>query len=257
MTPGSIRGVRKKKCMQAHRRPRFPRPYLTVVLSPFARHHRSPSLSIYQPVHATTDTVAPPPLSTQGHPNAFPPPTTTRPPPVVTALPPMASPAQQRQPSTTQSKGVIGPFKCMCVQERMHVRYTYASSKIIEKILGESGVADVPLWRRRHRLAPGRRRVPPSFSSSPPSLPSLLPGVCFESICNSLSLSRVCVATLHATFSTQPTRREIGNLKSKLRTTARRAHPRPSFSRITLDHPVELPGLAPNPGVRHRTREIE
>lgn len=36
----------EKKCMQAHRRPRFPRPYLTIVLSPFARHRRSLSLSL-------------------------------------------------------------------------------------------------------------------------------------------------------------------------------------------------------------------
>ena len=40
------------------------------------------ALSIYQPIHATTDTVAPPPLSTQGHPNAFPPPTTPLPSPL-------------------------------------------------------------------------------------------------------------------------------------------------------------------------------
>lgn len=94
----------EKKCMQAHRRPRFPRPYLTAVLSPFAR---SPSLSIYQPVHATTDTVAPPPLSTQGHPNAFPPPTTTRPlpPPSRPSLPlflrwhPRRNNANHRRPS--------------------------------------------------------------------------------------------------------------------------------------------------------------
>lgn len=65
----------------------------------------------------------------------------------------------------------------------------------------------------------------------------LPPGVCVESICNSLSLSRVC-ALLRCTlrFQPRPTRREIGNLKSKLRTAACRAHPRPSFSRITLDH---------------------
>lgn len=236
MTPGSIRGVRKKKCMQAHRRPRFPRPYLTVVLSPFARHHRSPSLSIYQPVHATTDTVAPPPLSTQGHPNAFPPPTTIRPPPVVTALPPMASPAQQRQPSTTQSKGVIEPFECICVEERMHVRYTYASSKIIEKILGESGVADVPLWRRRHRRPRPSPRSTVIFFSLPPAPALLSPGF-VSRVYAILSCSLAC-ALLRCTlrFQHRPTRREIGNLKSKLRTTARRAHPRPSFSRITLDH---------------------
>lgn len=232
MTPGSIRGVRKKKCMQAHRCPRFPRPYHTAVLSLFARHRHSPSLSIYQPVHATTDTVAPPPLSTQGHPNAFPPPTTTRLPlppflPVVTALPPMASPAQQRQPSTTQSKGVIGPFTYIRVEERMHVRYTYASSKIIEKILGESGVAGVSPWRRRPRPSPPPRSTVIFFS--PPGFVSRVYAI--------LSRSLAC-ALLRCTlrFQPRPTRREIGNLKSKLRTAACRAHPRPSFSRITLDH---------------------
>lgn len=81
-------------------------------------------------------------------------------------------------------------------------------------------------------LPPGRRRrVPPSFSSPP--------GLCRE--CMQFSLARAC-ALLRCTlrFQHRPTRREIGNLKSKLRTAARRcrAHPRPhpSFSRITLDH---------------------
>lgn len=113
-----------------------------------------------------------------------------------------------------------------------------------------------------------RRRVPPSFSSLPVlcrecmqfslSLPATLPPtahcllapVPLPHFC-SFSLSRVCVVTLHATFSThRPTRREIGNLKSKLslqRCARCRVHPlpppppslpppRPSFSRITLDH---------------------
>lgn len=233
MTPGSIRGVRKKKCMQAHRRPRFPRPYLTAVLSPFARHRRSPSLSIYQPVHATTDTVAPPPLSTQGHPNAFPPPTTTRSPPsrpfppVVTALPPMASPAQQRQPSTTQSKGVMGPFICVRVEERVHVRYTYASSKIIEKIHGESGVADVPPWRRRRhrRPRPSPRSIVIFFSPR---------GLCRECMQFSLALSRAYVATLHATFSTQAN--SSGNRKFEIEAPHRHS-PSPPSSLFLPHHP--------------------
>lgn len=147
--------------------------------------------------------------------------------PVVTALPPMASPAQQRQPSTTQSKGVIGPFTHIRVEERMHVRYTYARSKIIEKILGESGVAGVSPWRRRPRPSPPPRSTVIFFS--PPGFVSRVYAI--------LSRSLAC-ALLRCTlrFQPRPTRREIGNLKSKLRTAACRAHPRPSFSRITLDH---------------------
>lgn len=93
--------------------------------------------------------------------------------------------------------------------------------------------AGLPMFRRGAAAtdAPGHRRVPPSFSSFPP----LSPGVCVESVCNSLLLSRV--ATLHATFSTQAN--SSGNRKFEIEAPhhrSRRAHPRPSFSRITLDH---------------------
>lgn len=112
------------------------------------------------------------------------------------ALPPMASPAQQRQPSTTQSKGVIGPFTCIRAEERMHVRYTYAGSKIIEKILGESGVAGVPPWRRRHRRPrPSPPRVPSSFSSPPR-------GLCREYMRFSLALSPVRCYVARYVFNT-------------------------------------------------------
>lgn len=81
---------------------------------------------------------------------------------------------------------------------------------------------------RRPRPSPPRSTV---IFFSPPGFVSRVYAI--------LSRSLAC-ALLRCTlrFQHRPTRREIGNLKSKLRTVARRAHPRPrpSFSRITLDH---------------------
>lgn len=61
-----------------------------------------------------------------------------------------------------------------CIRARRKVRaYTYsvfARSKIIEKMLGESGVAGIPPWRRRPRPSLPRSTV---ISSPPPSPPPL------------------------------------------------------------------------------------
>lgn len=62
----------------------------------------------------------------------------------------------------------------------------------------------------------------------------LPPGVCVESICNSLSLSRVCVATLHATFSTQAN--SSGNRKFEIEAPHRRL-PSPPSSLFLPHHP--------------------
>lgn len=204
MTPGSIRGVRKKSACRPTAAPgslgRISRPFY---LRSHANHRasllrsRPRSLSIRRGSCNHRHPLHQPPLSTQGHPNAFPPPTTDRSlPRRATALPPMASPAQQRQPSTTQPKGMIGPFAYIRRNARTHTKgFARARSKIIEKILGESGVAGVSPWRRcrrYHRPRPSRSTV--IFFPFPPGV---------ENICDSLSLFRVCVVTLHATFSAQ------------------------------------------------------
>lgn len=172
--------------MQAHYRrrlpPRFPRPYLTAVLSPFARHPAAypRSLSIRRFMQPPTP-LHHPPLSTQGHPNAFPPPTTAARPlslsPPRPSLPlflrwhPRQNNANHRRPSR---RGVIGDVHVYrsCIRARRKVRaYTYsvfARLKIIEKMLGESGVAGIPPWRRRPRPSLPRSTV----ISSPPSPPS-------------------------------------------------------------------------------------
>lgn len=232
MTPGSIRGVRKKSACRPTAAPgtlgRISRPF-------YLRSHATAalprSLSInrfMQPPTPLHHLLFPP----QGHPNAFPPPTTTRPrpfPPVVTALPPMASPAQQRQPSTTQSKGVIGPFTCICMKERN------ACTIHISEL-------------ENHRKNTWRKRGCRCFAVAPPLptppavaafhrhflLPPPPPGICVESVCNSLSLPRVYVATLHATFSTQAN--SSGNRKFEIEAPHHRS-PSPPSSLFLPHHP--------------------
>jgi len=223
MTPGSIRGVRKKKCMQAHRRPRFPRPYLTAVPSPFARHHRLPlSLSIrrfMQPPTPLHHLLFPP----QGHPNAFPPPTTTLPPvryrsssdgiPGATII---------DDPAAKGVDGVVCMCVCVCVCVCVCAAYSGHTdpraptrSKIIEKMLDESGIAG----------ASPTPPPPPPTSPSPSPRPStprstviFFPSGFVWSVCTRFPLARACALLRCALrFQHRPTRREIGNLKSNLR----------------------------------------
>lgn len=146
----------------------------------------------------TTDTVAPPPLSTQGHPNAFPPPTTNRLPPRPPVHPPLPlflrwhprrNNADHRRPSR---RGLIGPFTYIRSGEKcMHVHDTHTQRRARafenhrknKRRCRYSAVAPPP----PPPPPPGRRcRVPPSFSSPP--------GLCRECICDSLLLSRCYVA---------------------------------------------------------------
>lgn len=148
--------------------------------------------------------------------------------PVVTALPPMASPAQQRQPIDDP---VEGGDRAVRIHTRGGTRARTIHIRELENHRKNTPAkAGLPVFRRG-AVAPGRRRrrVPPSFSSPPR-------GLCREYMQFSLALSRVALLRCTLRFQPRPTRREIGNLKSKLRTAACRAHPRPSFSRITLDH---------------------
>lgn len=111
-----------------------------------------------------------------------------------------------------------------------------------------SAKAGLPMFRCGAAAtdAPGRRRVPPSFSSPSPRPRPPLPGVCFESICNSLLLSRVCVATLHATFSTQAN--SSGNRKFEIEAPHHRSPSPPSS--LFLPHPPLIIGGAPGPGTK-------
>lgn len=117
----------------------------------------------------------------------------------------------------------------------MHVRYTYASSKIIEKNTRR---------KRGCRCSAVAPPPPPAVAAAfhrhfllPPA-----PGVCVESICNSLSLFRV--ATLHATFSTQAN--SSGNRKFEIE-----APPlaEPTLVPLSPASPLIIGG-APGPGTR-------
>jgi len=158
----------------------------------------------------------------------------------------MASPAEQRQPSTTQPKGVIGAVRVYAHGGRYaHTRT--ACSRVRKSSKKCSAKAGLPVFRRG-AAAPGHRyRVPPSFLLLLP-LPRLsLARV--ESIRDSLALSRsrVRVVTLHATFSTQAN--SSGNRKFEIEASHRRSPSPPSFP-LSPASPLisRAPGLGTGPG---------